>query len=202
MQGVSPQVYEPIAQEPIPSSNPFVPLSLLVESIGPAPTLSADVRAAFRELDPDLGIGGVASLQSSVARSWGSQRFSLNLFLAFAGIAVLLAAVGIYGMMAYSVSQRTREIGIRLALGATPREIVWLILGSSAGLVALGLVIGTAGAWMGSRILASFLFDTSPHDPATFAAIYGLMATVALAASWLPARRAASVHPATALRHE
>jgi putative ABC transport system permease protein len=202
MQGVKPQVYEPIAQEPIPSSNPLAPLSLLVESAGPAPTLSADVRAAFQELDPDLGIGGVASLQSNISQSWISQQFSLNLFLVFAGIAVLLATVGIYGMMAYSVSQRTHEIGIRLALGATPRQIVWLILGSSAGLVALGLAIGTVGAWMSGRMLAAFLFGTSPHDPATFAAIYALMTAAALAASWLPARRAASIDPATALRYE
>jgi putative ABC transport system permease protein len=195
-----PQVYEPIAQNPNPGMVPWTPVGVLLQTSGPAPTLSAEVRAVFQNLDPDLGVDGVFSLPANVARSWGSRRFSLELFEIFSGIAVLLAAIGIYGVIAYSVSQRTREFGIRMALGGQPRAIVALVLRGGARLLVIGLVLGTAGAWAGSQVLGSLLFNTSRFDPVTFGAIYAILGSVALLASWLPARRAASVDPAVALR--
>jgi len=120
----------------------------------------------------------------------------------FAGVGVVLAAVGIYGVLAYSVSQRTREIGIRMALGAQRSSVVALVLGESAALTAVGIALGVAGAAAATRYLEGMLFGLTPLDPATFVAVSLLFAAVAALAAWVPARRATAVSPLTALRCE
>jgi ABC-type lipoprotein release transport system permease subunit len=129
-------------------------------------------------------------------------RFQTRVLASFSSIAFLLAIVGIYGVMAYSVTQRTEEIGIRMAIGAERRHIVQMILWRSAALVMGGLAIGLAGAWAATRVLKNFLFEVTPFDPLTFAAVSLLLALVALAACYLPARRAAAIDPLVALRYE
>jgi len=131
-----------------------------------------------------------------------SQRFFGGLFASFAVLALFLAALGIYGVMAYSVSQRTQEIGVRMALGAEPRVVVTMMLRQGLRLVALGLALGFAGAWFSAQLLSSLLYGVSPHDPPTFAAVPALLAAVALVACWLPSRRATRIDPIVALRAE
>jgi len=131
-----------------------------------------------------------------------SQRFFGGLFASFAGIALFLAAIGIYGVMAYSVSQRTQEIGVRMALGAEPAAVVAMMLRQGLRLVGLGLACGFACAWFAAQLLASVLYGVSPHDPPTFALVPLLLAAVALLACWLPSRRATLIDPITALRAE
>ena len=124
------------------------------------------------------------------------------LFTLFSLIALLLAAIGIYGVMAYSVSQRTHEIGIRMALGALPRDVLRLILASGSRTIGIGLLLGTAGALVSTRLLSTLLFNVSPYDPVSFVAILLILSAVGLLACWVPARRATKVNPMVALRSE
>jgi putative ABC transport system permease protein len=150
-------------------------------------------------LDPRQPIGGVQTMDDAVAESIAPQRFS-TVLLGFSGAAALvLAAVGIYGVTAYSVSQRTREIGIRMVLGAQARDVV---IGQGSRLVLVGIGLGLATSLVATRALASQLCRVQPSDPITFAAITGLLAGVALLATYIPARRAMRVDPMLALRHE
>jgi predicted permease len=164
--------------------------------------LAASVRGRVRELDPDLPLYHVRSMTERVSESLARQRFSMLLLAIFAGLAAALAAVGIYGVMAYLVSQGTREIGIRVALGATPIGILGLVLKQGAAVAGLGLAVGLAGAAALARVMQSLLFGVSSTDAATFAGVTGLLAGVALVASYLPARRAARIDPIVSLRSE
>jgi putative ABC transport system permease protein len=132
----------------------------------------------------------------------GPQQFDLVLVGLFGVLALVLAAVGLYGVASYSVSQRRREIGIRVALGAQPGEILRLVVGQGTKLALLGLVIGTIGALALTRLVASLLYGIGAHDPLTFVAVAGLLLLVAVAASYIPARRAMGVDPVVALRYE
>ena len=134
--------------------------------------------------------------------AWSRQRFSMILFTLFSGVALLLAAVGIYGVMAYTVSQRTQEFGIRMALGAKQRDVLRLVSASGAKIVALGVLIGTAGSLAFAQVLRSLLFNTRPSDPLTLLLVGMVLACVACLACWVPARRAAMVNPMVALRNE
>jgi putative ABC transport system permease protein len=141
-------------------------------------------------------------MEELVSLQTGMRRFNVVLLGLFAGLALLLAAVGIYGVMSYLVTQRTSEIGVRMALGASPSDVLRLVLGHSARLLVVGVVLGILATLASGKLLASIVFHVKPNDPALIAAITLLLGVVALLASYLPARRAARVDPMVALRHE
>ena len=141
-------------------------------------------------------------MDALVSRSLGERRFNLLLLCAFATIALVLAGVGIYGLISFSISQRTHEIGVRMALGARARDITRMILGEGIALALAGVTAGVVGALVLTRLLKGFLFGVTPTDPVTFAAISALLVALALVASYLPARRATRVDPMVALRYE
>jgi putative ABC transport system permease protein len=191
------QTYEPIMQNPV---NDF---TLIVRGKGGIdPGLPAAIRRTIAELDPDQPTEGLRPLANLVGDSLARQRFALTLFTVFSAVALLLAAIGIYGVMAYTVSRRTDEIGIRIALGAKAGDIVRLVLSEGGRLVALGVGVGLVGALFLTRFLEKLLFGVRSYDPATFAGMVLLLVAVAGAACLLPARRATRVSPMVALRSE
>jgi putative ABC transport system permease protein len=192
-----PNVYLPYAQSPQRSA-----LTLVLRSETDAATVVAGVSARLRELDPGLPLFDVRTLDRVVSESLAQPRLSAFLFSFFSLVAMGLAAVGIYGVVSYSVSQRFPEFGIRMALGASSRHIFRMILGQGAGLGLVGVVFGLAGALPLSRYLSSLLFEVSPTDPLTFSAIALFLMGVALVACWVPARRASKVEPGISLRYE
>jgi putative ABC transport system permease protein len=164
--------------------------------------IARSVQAAIHRVDPDQAVSGIQTMQEIYSDSVSTPRFHLMLLLIFAGIAVVLAAIGVYGVVAYSVTQRTQEIGIRMALGAQGGNISRLVLREGVGVGALGIALGLAGAFAATRVLRSLLFEVTPTDPLTLASVAVLLFAMALAAALLPARRAAAVDPVVALRHE
>jgi putative ABC transport system permease protein len=167
-----------------------------------AASLASPVRAAIRELDPKVPVTQVAMLPDLVGEAAASQVFVTRLLAAFASIAVLLAAVGLYGVVSYGVAQRTREVGVRVALGAQRGDVLRLVLSSGLSLVAVGVAVGLVAAFLTTRFLGSLVFGVSPVDPTTFAAAASVLTIVALAAHWVPIRRALRIDPASALRAE
>jgi len=164
--------------------------------------LQAGLRDAVRSLDRSLPIYSTWTATDLIARSVAPRRLFMLLIAGFASVALVLAAVGVYGVMAFTVSQRTRELGIRVALGAVRQDVLKLVVGEAMTLAAIGLAIGVAGALAATRLLSQSLFGIRPSDPMTYAAIAALMAAVTFVASFLPARRAARVDPVIALRNE
>jgi predicted permease len=162
----------------------------------------AALRDALSRIDPTQPVDRVLPLQDVLATSLAARRFPLQLLAAFAALALLLSAVGIYGVTAHGVAQRTREIGVRMAVGASAGKVVRMVLASALRTVAVGLCIGTVGALAGGRLIASQLYGVSARDPLTFMAIAGLLGVVAIAASGIPALRAARIDPMAALRAE
>lgn len=195
-----------VDQEPVPmiygvhTSTPDRPFTVLVRAAGDPADVAGDVRAAIRAVDASLPVGQVRTLDEVIGASLTQRRFNLALLAAFAGLALVLAAAGIYGTVAYAVAQRTQEIGIRLALGATPREVLRLVLLDALRPVAGGLALGLGISLVVSRALAGQLYGVSPTDEATFVALPVLLGLVALAAAWAPAARALRVSPYVALR--
>ena len=167
-----------------------------------APTLIAPMRAAIATIDPALAVADVSTMAQVMADASAPQRFSTLLLGAFAAGALLLAAIGLYGMLAFGVAQRTREIGVRLALGATRREVLGLVVRQGMTLTLAGLGLGVAAALGATRLMRGLLYQTEPLDLVTFASVPGILAVVALLACYLPARRAARVEPMAALRAE
>jgi ABC-type antimicrobial peptide transport system permease subunit len=153
-------------------------------------------------VDPDLPIAKVAPLTVIVKDSLTQSRFSMLLLSAFGALALILASIGIYGVVSYSVGQRTREIGVRMALGAQRRNVLGLVLGQGARLAGLGIAIGLVAAIGVTRLMASLLFGVAPRDPLTFFAVPVLLMAIALLACYIPARRAMRVDPMVALRSE
>lgn len=187
----------------VPSSQRSTPVMDVVARTRSDPAaLTAAMRQEVRALDPTVPLYGVHTLEGAVARSLGTLRLTNHLLLAFAVTALLLAAVGIYGVMALGVSQRVNEFGIRLALGAAPRNVLRLVLGQGMRLVLLGTILGVAGAAGLTRFLGSLLFEVPPVDPLTFVAVVLVLAAVAFGACYLPARRATTTDPLVALRYE
>jgi putative ABC transport system permease protein len=191
-----PMMYWPLAQ----SYGPGV--ALHVRAAGDPRALTPALRDAIRSLDPFLPVFHVRTLEEQRSGSLFLQRMAASMLGAFGGLGLLLAALGIYGVMAYSVSRRTREIGIRMALGARVADVLRLVLREGSRLVILGLVLGLGAAFAATRVLQTFLFGISANDPLTYLGVSLLLLGVALLACWLPARRAAKVDPIEALRCE
>ncbi len=164
--------------------------------------LIGSVRAQVRELDPDLPLLNPTPLADAIGVTLLPQRMGAILLAGFGAVALLLSLVGLYGVLAYSVGRRTREIGIRLAVGAQPGQVLRTVVTRGLAVTGLGLVLGLAAGAGVARLIGGFLFDVSAGDPATFAPVGTLMIVAALAATYVPARRAASVDPARALRYE
>lgn len=178
-------------------------MALLIRTRGgDAATLADAIRREVRRVDPEMPVYGIEKLEAVVARSTGQRRFAATLLFCFAGFALVLAAVGLYAVIAYLVSQRTHEIGLRMALGARTSDVLRMVIAYGAGLAAAGIVIGLAAAVPLSRLLQSLLFGVSSTDPATFVALPLALCAVALLACYLPARRAIRINPIEALRQD
>jgi putative ABC transport system permease protein len=180
----------------------FAPRYLVVKTEGDPLALAGTVRQTVWEVDRDQPVSNVSTMEGVLAESIAKQRFSSLLFGIFAAVALVLAAVGIYGVMSYSMAQRTREIGIRMALGAQRRDVLRLAVGQGLRLVAVGVAVGLALALALSRVMTTLLFGVSATDPATLVTISAVLVAVALLASYIPARRATKVDPLIALRYE
>jgi putative ABC transport system permease protein len=175
---------------------------LVVRGAADPATVTAAVIDAVHKVDSNLPIIHVRTMDNLISDSVSPRRFSSVLVAIFAGLALLLAAVGIYGVMSYTVSQRTQEIGLRMALGAQLASVRRMILGQTLKLTMIGVALGLAGAFAVARFLTSLLFGVGIYDPATFLGVAALLIAVALAASYIPARRAMRVDPIVALRYE
>lgn len=199
-----PTFFIPVAQDAgsIQGFQAWFPVSIVVRTAQPPLTLSHAVETAVHEADPNLPIGHIQSMDQILSTSLAFQRFSMILMSIFAVLALILAAIGTYGVMAYSIAQRTHEIGIRMALGARPRDVLRMVVGQGMTLAGLGLAIGIAGALAATRLLASQLYGVSAYNPVILLIVAALLALVALLACYIPARRAARVDPLIALRYE
>ena len=198
--GVTAKPYSQLYASILQSPSRIVYVSLRTD--GAPDRLVPAVRRTMREVAPDLVVNDVATLESLVARDIARPRLSVWLLTGFSGIALLLAAVGIYGVMAYTVAQRTREIGVRMALGAGPFSVKRLVVWQGMRPALIGVAVGLAGAFAASRLIASLLYGVSALDPVTFALVPLFLATIALLATYLPARRATRVSPTVALQSE
>ena len=192
----SPHCYSPHLQQPWPF------LAIAVRSQTDQAALLASVRQAVRKIDPNLPLVQPLTMEDRMERVLATRRLTLALFSLFAVVALSLAAIGLYGVMSYGVAQRTHELGIRIALGATSRDALKSVIGQGMKLVALGLALGLGVALIGSRLMSHLLFGVSARDPLTFVVIAFLLTLVALLACWIPARRATKVDPMVALRNE
>jgi putative ABC transport system permease protein len=173
---------------------------IAINGTGDPRALAGPARAAITALDPALPVSQVQTVAQLERTRSAPQRFSALVVAGFGGVALLLAAIGLYGVLAFIVSQRRREIGVRLALGSTPAKVVQLILRQGMVLVAAGLILGAVIAASSVRLLRTVLFETTVYDPATFAGVVVVLVLVTLLASYLPARRAAAVDPMISLR--
>lgn len=195
-QEVRPSVYVPF-----PQGIPVYPQNLLVRTRAGAEVVPS-VRRVLAEIEPDLVVRSAAPMDQVLARPLAGARFQTLLLAVLAGLGLTLSTIGVYGLVAYVVTARTREIGLRMALGAERRDILGVVLRGAATIGGAGVALGLAGAAAGTRLLRGLLFQVEPLDPATFGAVALVLAAVVLIASWLPARRAARVDPMVALRAE
>jgi predicted permease len=189
-----PEVYVPYAQQQVDT------FTIAVRTTGDPMVFAPAARARVASLDAELPIAHVQPIETLIGSSVAERRFIMLLLACFAAVAILLASIGIYGVLAFIVSQRTQEIGVRLAIGAAPADVVRLIVREGAVVAGAGLACGIVAALGASRALATLLFGVTSTDPVTFAAVSAGLAGVALVASYLAARRAASVDPMIALR--
>ncbi|HKP86349.1 MAG TPA: ABC transporter permease [Blastocatellia bacterium] len=191
-----PEFYVPHAQIP------WDFMTVVVKSNGDPRSLIGAIQGEVRAVDKDLPVYNVNTLEDYIAASVAQPRFNTLMWAIFAGLALVLTAVGLYGVMSYAVAQRTHEIGIRMALGAQTSDVMKLVVGHGMTLTLIGMAIGLIAAFVLTRLMASFLFGVSATDPATFAIVAGVLAAVAFAACYIPARRATKVDPMIALRYE
>jgi putative ABC transport system permease protein len=193
---VQPTVYASFDQ------TPFLWLYVMVRHSGDATALARSVRSVVRAVDPSLSGANVRPMTEVVRSSVEQPRVSMLLVSSFAVLALLIAAVGIYGVISYSVSQRTQEIGVRMAVGADRRSVMSLVINDGLLIALVGVAIGVAAAIAGARRMSGLLVDVTAHDPMAFGVAAALLVVVAVAASYIPARRATRVDPLTALRSE
>jgi putative ABC transport system permease protein len=191
-----PEIDVPFSQSPWPGS------SIAVRTAGDPTSVQQSLAAVIRSVDPDLPMADVKTMDQLVRESLAGDRFSTALFGSFAGVALLLAAVGIYGVMSFVVSQRTHEIGLRMALGAARGRVLWQILREGVGTALAGIVLGSVGAYWVGRAMQGMVFGVGTVDPLALAIVAITLLTSSLVACLVPARRAASVDPMTALRQE
>ena len=191
-----PAIYLPYQQFVLPY------MSVVVRTDAPKSAVASAVKTAVRAIDPELPVETVRSIEDIIETSTGQPRFRATILLAFAALALLLAAVGVYGLISFSVSQRTAEMGVRLALGASPRQVGALVMRQGLLLAGAGVVLGVALAAAAGRVMAGLLFETSATDPRLYAALGTLLLTMAALACYVPARRAMRVDPMRALRSE
>ena len=197
-QGVQPLIYAPFQQD----RSGFIRfVSFVVRTPTPA-SVAESVRSEIRRAAPDLPIESTRTMDEAVAASVASPRFRMWLLTVFAASATLIATCGLYGLMAYAVTERRREIGVRMALGAGRQDVLRLVLTRALRIVSLGVIAGIAGAFAVTRVLQSFLFGVTPTDPIVFTAVTLLLIAVGLMAAWLPARRVTRIDPCVALRAE
>jgi putative ABC transport system permease protein len=191
-----PMMYVPFAQAPLYGGEVVVRSSLAVSSV------AAEIRQAVRSIDKNLPVTDVAAFQDALGQSISRERFRTLLLGSFSAIALLLAVVGIFGVISYSAAQRSPEIGIRMAVGAQRHDILRLILGQGAKLAVLGLGIGLVLALLLTRLMASLLYNVSATDPLTFGGVAIILLGAAVTACYIPARRAMRVDPIVALRYQ
>ena len=194
-----PGVYLSFAQTPTTWA---LPENLLVRTAGRPEELAESVRRVIASVDPDQPIAAVRTMDDIVDLDVADRHQQMVLLGAFAALALLLASIGLYGVLSYAVAQRSREFGLRIALGATASSVVRMVVARGLALTAAGLSIGLALAWAATRAMQNLLYGVSAADPATFAAVVALLATIAIGACYLPARRAGRVDPINALREE
>ncbi|HEV2245884.1 MAG TPA: ABC transporter permease, partial [Terriglobia bacterium] len=200
-----PTFFVPMAQASYQSDQLFqawFPTSVLVRTAQDPLTVSREIEGALRQADPNLPIGQIRTMEEVFSQSIAFQRFLMTLMTVFAGLSLVLAMVGLYGVISYSVTQRTHEIGIRMALGAERREVLRMVVWQGLRLALIGVSIGIAGALALTRFLTSLLYGVKPTDPLTFIVVSLILTAVALAACYIPARRAARVDLMVALRYE
>ena len=186
-------IYQPLSQNYTPQA------TLHVRSAGDAASLANAVRGAARELDPSLSVFNLRTLEEQVSNSLQPLKMNVLMLAVFGTLALLLASIGLYGVASYSVSQRTREIGVRMALGAQPSSVLGLVLGHGMVLVAAGLVIGLVVAYSAAGLMSALVVGVSTRDPLTFGATAAALGAIALLASYIPARRATRIDPLIAL---
>jgi putative ABC transport system permease protein len=177
-------------------------MTIVVRTEGEPLSLAPAAQREIQAIDPDQPVADVRTMEQLIATSVARARFNALLLALFAALALILASVGIYGVMAYAVVQRTREIGIRIALGAQSRDVLKMIVGQGMMLTLIGVGLGLVGAFALTRLMSSLLFGVSATDPLTFAVVSFLLSAVAFLACYIPARRATRVDPMVALRYE
>jgi putative ABC transport system permease protein len=187
---------------PHPQSSGYVQMTMAVRTSSSPESMTGSIREAINSLDKDLPLFGVKTMDNLVATSTSQSRLNMMLLALFAGLALALSAVGIYGVMSYAVTQRTQEIGIRLAIGAQAKDVLRMVVGEGLKLALFGTGLGLIGALIVARLISSLFFGIAPHDPLTFAGITALLGLVAFLACYIPARRATRVDPLVALRYE
>jgi len=190
------EVYIPFAQEPSQGMSILARTSGDPESIGPA------LRRIVSELDPDIPISDMRTMEAIRVKSLARERFLMTMLVIFAAVGLLLAVIGVYGVLAQVARRRTREMGIRIALGSPIGQVRWLVVRHGLGLVTLGVGIGLAVALIATRGLGALLYHVAPADPVTFVAIPLLLALTGVVAAWIPALQASRADPAIALRSE
>jgi ABC-type antimicrobial peptide transport system permease subunit len=198
----APMVYTPLAQMPKSDGGISWHVTVEMRATGDVTALSSIVRREVRALSRDASFSYVRTMEQQLDAALVRERLLASVSAGFGLLALLLAAVGLYGLMSYRVARRRREIGVRIALGATPTSVSWHVVRETMALSALGIAVGLAAALGATRVMSAFLFGLSPRDPTTLAGVAAVLLVIGLAAAYFPSRRAASVDPMRALRSD
>jgi len=197
---VKPAFWRPHAQWNVSTGFPQRSMTLVIRGSADARSLIGPVRGVIRELDERLPVASIQTMEDVLSRALAQPRFTLALLLGFGGMALLLAVIGIHGVVAFAVASRRQELGIRMALGAAPRSVIWLSIRHGMEYAVIGVIAGTAASLVATRLMRNLVYDVATTDPATYAVVAFLALLVSFAASWIPARRASRADPLSALR--